>query len=144
MNCKNSTLTGENHIPESSSVLQLVFPVPSLSWRLVMLDEWSSFVPEVINLKVPWEIYMPCFQLKNICPTLMLYCVYVCSRPTINIICAKTVPIRFPDSTNIWFEPLISTPEPQPINILGKVLIILEILLKEIPKHNSLEDQLFQ
>ena len=141
MNCKNSTFTGQNHIPESSSVLQLVFPVPkvifsSLSWRLVMLDEWSSFVPEVINLKVPWEIYMPCFQLKNICPTLMLYCVYVCLRPTIKIICAKTVPIRFPDSTNIWFEPLISATQSQPINILGKVVIILETNQKKFRNIN--------
>ena len=141
MNCKNSTFTGQNHIPESSSVLQLVFPVPkvifsSLSRRQDMFDEWPSFVPKVINLKMPWEIYMTCFQLKNICPTLMLYCVYVCLRPAIKIICAKTVPICFPDSTNIWFEPLISATQSQPINILGKVVIILEINRKKFRNIN--------
>ena len=38
MNCKNSTFTGQNHIPESSSVLQLVFPVPKVIFSIYFLE----------------------------------------------------------------------------------------------------------
>ena len=43
MNCKNSTFTGQNHIPEFSSVLQLVFPVTKVIFH-------SSYVGRMVIL----------------------------------------------------------------------------------------------